>query len=32
MDRSNLAERMKVFYEQIPQTKLIRRMPVAVRL
>lgn len=32
MDRSDLAERMKTYYEQIPKTKLMRRIPVAIRL
>ena len=32
MDRSNLAERMKNYYENIPKTKLMRRVPVAIRL
>ena len=32
MDKSNLAERMKTYYENIPKTKLIRRVPVAIRL
>lgn len=27
-----LGERMKMFYESVPKTKLIRRMPVAIRL
>lgn len=27
-----LGTRMKVFYEQVPKTKLVRRMPVAIRL
>lgn len=32
MDKSNLAERMKTYYENIPKTKLMRRVPVAIRL
>ena len=32
MDRSDLANRMKEFYETIPKTKLMRRCPVVVRL
>lgn len=32
MDRSDLAERMKNYYENIPKTKLMRRVPVAIRL
>lgn len=32
MDRSDLAERMKTYYEQIPKTKLMRRCPVVIRL
>ena len=32
MDRSDLAIRMKEYYEKIPRTKLIRRMPVAIRI
>ena len=32
MDRSDIANRMKEFYETVPKTKLIRRCPVAVRL
>lgn len=32
MDNSQLAVRMKEFYEQIPKTKLMRRTPVAIRL
>ena len=28
----DLGTRMKEFYEQVPKTKLIRRMPVAIRL
>lgn len=31
MDRSDLAKRMKEYYEEIPKTKLIRRCPVALR-
>lgn len=30
--RDNLGTRMKEFYEMIPKTKLVRRMPVAIRL
>ena len=32
MDSSDLAVRMKTYYEKIPQTKLIRRTPVAIRI
>ena len=32
MDKSDLANRMKIYYENIPKTKLMRRCPVAVRL
>ena len=32
MDRSDLAIRMKEFYENIPKTKLMRRTPVAIRI
>ena len=32
MDRSDLALRMKENYEKRAQTKLIRRMPVAIRI
>lgn len=32
MDNNNLAERMKTYYENIPKTKLMRRVPVAIRL
>lgn len=32
MDRSDLANRMKIYYENIPKTKLMRRTPVAIRL
>ena len=32
MDTSNLANRMKTFYEQIPKTKLMKRCPVAIRI
>lgn len=31
MDNSDLANRMKTFYEQIPKTKLMRRCPVIIR-
>lgn len=31
MDSSDLAKRMKTYYEQIPKTKLMRRMPVIIR-
>ena len=27
-----LGKRMKLYYEQIPQTKLLRRTPVAIRV
>ena len=32
MDKSDLANRMKEFYETIPKTRLMRRCPVVVRL
>lgn len=32
MDRSDLATRMKTYYEEIPKTKLVRRTPVIIRL
>ena len=32
MVRDDLGDRMKNFYENIPKYKLIKRMPVAVRL
>lgn len=32
MDRSDLANRMKTYYEEIPKTKLMRRTPVIIRL
>lgn len=32
MDRSDLAKRMKGYYETVPKTKLMRRTPVAIRL
>lgn len=32
MDRSDLANRMKEFYEQIPKIKLMRRTPVIIRI
>ena len=32
MDKSNLAERMKTYYENIPKTKLMRKVPVTIRL
>lgn len=32
MDQSDLATRMKEFYEQIPSNKLMRRCPVVIRL
>lgn len=32
MDSLDIGNRMKTFYEQIPQTKLMRRCPVAIRL
>ena len=32
MDNSDLANRMKTFYEQIPKTKLTRRTPVICRI
>ena len=30
--RDDLGTRMKIFYEQIPKTKLMRRMPVIIRI
>lgn len=30
--RDDLGTRMKVFYENIPKTRLMRRTPVAIRL
>ena len=30
--RDDLGTRMKTFYEAIPQTKLMRRCPVAIRI
>lgn len=32
MDRSDLANRMKTYYEEVPKTKLMRRTPVITRL
>ncbi len=32
MDKSDLASRMKRFYEEVPKTKLMRRCPVAIRI
>lgn len=32
MDRSDLAKRMKGYYETVPKTKLMRRTPVAIRV
>lgn len=32
MDNTALAQRMKEFYENVPKTRLIRRMPVCIRL
>ena len=32
MDNSSLGQRMKTYYEQVPKTRLVRRMPVAIRL
>jgi len=32
MDRSDLANRMKTYYEQVPKTRLIRRIPVIIRI
>lgn len=31
MDNSDLAKRMKEYYEQVPKTKLMRRTPVIIR-
>lgn len=28
----DLGTRMKEFYEQVPKTRLVRRMPVAIRI
>lgn len=30
--RDNLGTRMKTYYEQVPKTRLVRRMPVAIRI
>lgn len=30
--RDDLGKRMKEFYEQVPKTRLVRRMPVAIRI
>ena len=32
MDNTALAKRMKKYYEEVPNTRLIRRMPVCIRL
>ena len=32
MDNTALAKRMKKYYEEVPKTRLIRRMPVCIRL
>ena len=32
MDKSDLTNRMKEYYEYIPKTKLMRRTPVAIRI
>ena len=32
MDNSNLAARMKEFYENVPKTNLMRRIPVVIRI
>lgn len=32
MNRDNLGERMKIFYEAVPKTRLMRRCPVIIRL
>lgn len=32
MIKDDLGMRMKTFYEQVPKTKLVRRMPVAIRI
>lgn len=32
MDRNDLANRMKEYYQQIPKTRLMRRTPVAIRI
>ena len=32
MNNSDLGKRMKEFYEQVPKTRLVRRMPVMIRI
>ena len=32
MDNSDLGKRMKEFYEQVPKIRLVRRMPVMIRI
>lgn len=32
MIKDDLGMRMKTFYEQVPKTKLVRRIPVAIRI
>lgn len=32
MDNTTLAQRMKKFYENVPKTKLVRKIPVCIRL
>ena len=32
MIRDDLGKRMKEYYEQVPKTKLVRRMPIAIRI
>lgn len=32
MDTSDLAKRMKNYYETVSKTKLVRRMPVIIRI
>lgn len=32
MNNSDLGKRMKAFYEQVPKTRLVRRMPVMIRI
>lgn len=32
MDRSDLASRMKSFYEEVSKTRLLRRIPAVIRI
>lgn len=32
MVNDELGKRIKEFYEQVPKTRLVRRMPVAIRI